>query len=56
MNKQIYDFMVSYLGYELDFVSDENIMKMIETMYDSGEHPKVEQFVNMNEDLFEELD
>ena len=54
--KQIYDFMVNYLGYELDYMSDKEIINLIEFLYNTGEHPKVELFVDTNYDLFEELD
>ena len=54
--KQIYDFMVNYLGYELDYMSDKEIIDLIENLYNTREHPKVELFVDMNYDLFKELD
>ena len=54
--KQIYDFMVNYLGYGLDYMSDKEIINLIEFLYNTGEHPKVELFVDANYDLFEELD
>ena len=54
LNDGIHDFFVSYFGYEPDFLEKKEVFKIFEDLYNSGEHPKLELFVEMNYDLFEE--
>ena len=56
LNDRIHDFFVSYFGYEPDFLKEKEVFKIFEDLYNSGEHPKLELFVEMNYDLFEEDD
>ena len=56
LNDGIHDFFVSYFGYEPDFLEKKEVFKIFEDLYNSGKHPKLELFVEMNYDLFEEDD
>ena len=52
--KQVYEFMSNYLGHEVNMTPKE-LLDLVEDLYNSGCHPRVELFVEMNYDLFKEL-
>lgn len=40
----------------LNKCDDEELLMAIETPYNSGQFPKLEMIINLNEDLFEEVE
>ena len=53
LDEEIRLFFTSYFGYSPDGLEKKQVIEIFEDAYNSGEHPKVEFFVEMNYSLFE---